>query len=561
MSTLSRVIFDPDTTPPSVPTGLTGVVNGQNRIDLSWNASTDTGGSGLAGYDILKDTATTIQTGVQTSYSDTGLAAGSTHTYRVRSRDGNGNLSAYGNQISGTTQGASSSSDYAWIDSPVGYTDYWVDPARVTTGAGTQVNPYSWNQMMTLNPPAGGRHRFIVMPGQLSVTTAQSSSKFPAIQPTWSGTAENPVLLKAQFPATRSSTQSSQMTVIRRTAGVGSLFGTFNSANYWRVDGLKFAGGNGSQGADGGNEKANMVLRNCTGWWVTRCWVDGEQADHTSQPSTNGAAIYMQQITQIRIQDVILENMGSPTSAARIWQGIEWYDGADIDISYFTVRNCYGLGVFQKGIQFGPQFQRNYIHHGIVSACADTCYHPYYVSAGSDPANHNYWYNLVADQRGVSGFSKCFLLNAIVPHQGTHVQNCTFIGGREAVSFVPSQYTADISFDNNVWYQNVDNIVFQDGPAWGLQGNNLIQWDWNQYSGQTGAMVQVNTTLNNLSQWQASPYLKDANATNAAPSFVNFAGGDFRTNGPAVAPDRWVKFGGGTIPRGAFEPYGCRRDQ
>jgi hypothetical protein len=455
-----------------------------------------------------------------------------------------------------------SAGEYDFIDNPVGYTDHWVDPARTSSGTGTQASPYTWNQMMTLNPPAGGRHRFIVMPGQLSVTTAASSSKMPAIQPTWSGTAANPVLLKAQFPATRTSTTPSQRTVLRRTSGVGSIFGTFNSANYWRVDGLAFTGGNGSQGMDGGNEKANLVLRNCSGWWVTRCTIDGEEADHVDQgpsTSTNGAGIYMQRITNMVIRDVIIENMGDHASAARVWQGIEWYGGADVEISYFTIRNCYGLGVFQKGVQDGdPQFQRNYIHHGIVSSCADTAYHPYYVSAGADPANHNYWYNLVADQRGVSGFSKCFLLNAIIPHQGTHVQNCTFIGGREAVSFVPSTYTADISFDNNVWHQNVENIVFQDG-GYGLSGSNLITFDWNQYSSYSGAHAQT-TTSTSYDQWRASPYNKDANATNAAASFVNFAGGDYRTNGAAVAPDRWNRFGGGNVPRGAFQPYGCRRD-
>jgi hypothetical protein len=37
----------PDTTPPSVPTGLKATPVSSSEIDLSWSASTDTGGSGL----------------------------------------------------------------------------------------------------------------------------------------------------------------------------------------------------------------------------------------------------------------------------------------------------------------------------------------------------------------------------------------------------------------------------------------------------------------------------------------------------------------------------------
>src|SRR5262249_54804884 len=47
----------PDTTPPSVPASLTATANGCGRIDLAWSAAVDTGGSGLAGYDVLRNGA------------------------------------------------------------------------------------------------------------------------------------------------------------------------------------------------------------------------------------------------------------------------------------------------------------------------------------------------------------------------------------------------------------------------------------------------------------------------------------------------------------------------
>jgi hypothetical protein len=455
-----------------------------------------------------------------------------------------------------------STGEYDFIDNPVGYTDHWVDPTRTSSGTGTQATPYTFNQMLQFNP-AGGRHRFIVMPGQLTITGAAANSKFAFLDPLFSGTAANPVLVKAQFPATRSGVQRSQMTIIRRTSGVGSILGS-QGRDYWRFDGFKLEGGHGSFGVNGGEEKAHISLWDAEGWWITRFHVDGEEADHQSVPlgSTNGGAIYMQRAHNTKIMDVILENIGDHSSSDRTWQGIEWYECTDVDISYFNIRNCYGLGVFQKGVQSGPQFQRNYIHHGIASQCYDTCYHPYYVSAGTNPANHNYWYNLVADQRGVPGSRKGIQLNAIIPHVGTHFQNFTLIGCGEALGIRDGgtiQYSEHVSFHNGVWYQNATNIQFIHGAAWGSGNDDDIVWDWNQYNGQTTTHVGgfANVTYDN---WRLSPYLKDANGTNAVPSFVNFAGGDLRTNGAAVCPDHWNKFGGGTVPRGAFQPYGCRRD-
>ena len=46
-----------DTTPPSVPTGLTATAPSWNQINLSWNASTDTGknATGVKGYNVYRN--------------------------------------------------------------------------------------------------------------------------------------------------------------------------------------------------------------------------------------------------------------------------------------------------------------------------------------------------------------------------------------------------------------------------------------------------------------------------------------------------------------------------
>ena len=77
---------------PSQPSGLIGTAAGANQIDLTWSASTDTGGSGLVGYRVYRDG---IEVGTTTvaSYSDSGLVADTQYSYTVEAYDGAGNVS------------------------------------------------------------------------------------------------------------------------------------------------------------------------------------------------------------------------------------------------------------------------------------------------------------------------------------------------------------------------------------------------------------------------------------------------------------------------------------
>jgi YVTN family beta-propeller protein len=106
----------PDTTPPSVPQNVQATAVGSSRIDLTWNAATDTGGSGLAGYRVYRDGGTTpIATVATTSYSNTGLAANTGYSYQVRAYDNAGNESALSTAAAATTGAAPS-----WSDSDIG---------------------------------------------------------------------------------------------------------------------------------------------------------------------------------------------------------------------------------------------------------------------------------------------------------------------------------------------------------------------------------------------------------------------------------------------------------
>jgi chitinase len=92
-----------DTTPPSVPTGLSSPSRNSSSISLSWNASSDNvGGSGVAGYDVYRN-GSLVGSPASTSYTDAGLTPSTAYNYRVRARDNAGNASAQSGQITVST--------------------------------------------------------------------------------------------------------------------------------------------------------------------------------------------------------------------------------------------------------------------------------------------------------------------------------------------------------------------------------------------------------------------------------------------------------------------------
>ena len=99
------VLDDDDTTTvPGAPTSLTATADGSTEIDLAWTAPSDNGGSAITGYkiEVSSDGGTTWadledDTGnTGTTYSHTGLSAGTTRHYRVSAINANGTGTASG---------------------------------------------------------------------------------------------------------------------------------------------------------------------------------------------------------------------------------------------------------------------------------------------------------------------------------------------------------------------------------------------------------------------------------------------------------------------------------
>lgn len=80
-----EVLATADTTPPTVPGGLTATAQGTTSVLLSWSASSDAG-TGVGGYRIWRN-GTAVGTATGTTYTDTGLAPATTYVYSVSAFD------------------------------------------------------------------------------------------------------------------------------------------------------------------------------------------------------------------------------------------------------------------------------------------------------------------------------------------------------------------------------------------------------------------------------------------------------------------------------------------
>jgi fibronectin type 3 domain-containing protein len=99
-----------DVSPPTDPTNLTATAVSNSQINLSWIASTDN--IGVTGYPLERCQGASCTNFAQfattssPSFSDIGLAASTSYSYRVRAKDAAGNLSGYSNVASATTAAA-----------------------------------------------------------------------------------------------------------------------------------------------------------------------------------------------------------------------------------------------------------------------------------------------------------------------------------------------------------------------------------------------------------------------------------------------------------------------
>jgi len=102
-------VGSPDTTAPSIPSGLQASAFSAQVINFTWSASSDpvVAGqitSGVAGYTVYRNGVQVAVVTSGTSYRDTGLTADTTYSYTVAAYDVAGNSSAQATSVSATTK-------------------------------------------------------------------------------------------------------------------------------------------------------------------------------------------------------------------------------------------------------------------------------------------------------------------------------------------------------------------------------------------------------------------------------------------------------------------------
>jgi len=155
-----------DTTPPSVPTGLTAAAAGSSGANLSWSASTDN--VGVTGY-IVRRNGVQVATPATTSFADTGLSTATTYSYTVAARDAAGNISPNSASVNVTTPppSLSNSADLAWdavtVPSLSGYRVYFGNaPGTYLQSLGQGISVGNVTTYTVMGLASGTRYYFAV---------------------------------------------------------------------------------------------------------------------------------------------------------------------------------------------------------------------------------------------------------------------------------------------------------------------------------------------------------------------------------------------------------------
>ena len=121
-----------NTTPPSVPTGLTDPTDTASAVGLSWNASTDSTGT-LAGYTVYRN-GTSIDTtnASTTTFTDSTVQPSTTYSYTVDAFDTAGNHSAQSSPPLQVTTPAAPPPSAKWVQGGVNSSGSQVTSITIT---------------------------------------------------------------------------------------------------------------------------------------------------------------------------------------------------------------------------------------------------------------------------------------------------------------------------------------------------------------------------------------------------------------------------------------------
>jgi chitodextrinase len=128
----------------TAPSNLAATAASSTQINLTWSASTETGGA-ISGYLVERCSGAgcanfaQIATPTATTYNDTGLTASTSYSYRVRATDALSNLSPYSSTATASTPASSVAVTISPLRAAVTTTQPQAFSANVTGSANTSV--------------------------------------------------------------------------------------------------------------------------------------------------------------------------------------------------------------------------------------------------------------------------------------------------------------------------------------------------------------------------------------------------------------------------------------
>lgn len=143
-------VTTPDTVAPTAPTSLQASAPAATHVNLSWGASSDQGGSGLAGYRIYRNGGQ-IATTSATTYTDAGTSGNTAYSYSIVAYDDEGNTSGPSNTVAVTTPPLVPQTPVlamSWLNSST-FQVSWTTPSGPLSHYHLEVN----GQITTRHPP------------------------------------------------------------------------------------------------------------------------------------------------------------------------------------------------------------------------------------------------------------------------------------------------------------------------------------------------------------------------------------------------------------------------
>ncbi len=176
----------PDTIAPSAPTTLTATATSSSQINLSWPASTDN--VAVTNYLIERcqgagcSSFAQVATSATTNYSNAGLAAGTSYSFRVRATDAASNLGSYSPTATAATQSGGTPLTPAFVQrnylapGSAARTTVTVPYAAAQTAGNLNVVVIAWNDGTTnvqaVTDTRGHVYRLAVGPTRVSATAS-----------------------------------------------------------------------------------------------------------------------------------------------------------------------------------------------------------------------------------------------------------------------------------------------------------------------------------------------------------------------------------------------------